>query len=165
MTWHSSVDGATHRERQDVSDAAGPKVSMLARGTLATGTYLLVVDYQHRAWWDEATQPTGRSSGAVIVRRLMWPDAYDDPQRIRVLLDANRLRLVGPETMGGHETLHLSATDGSTDLWVDGATYLPVRQTGAATFDYEWLPRTPENLARFELSAPDGFTHRDKPIE
>ncbi|GAA2388082.1 hypothetical protein [Dactylosporangium salmoneum] len=163
-TWRSSVDGGTHRERKDVSGAAGPMRSMLARGTLATGAYLLVVDYQHRAWWDTATPPTGRSADAGVVRQLMWPNPYEDPRHILVLLDAKRLRLVGPEAVGGHETLHLSATDGSTDLWVDGATYLPVRQTGALTVDYEWLPRTPENLARFELAAPDGFTHRDTPI-
>ena len=54
-----------------------------------------------------------------------------------------------------------------TIIWVDPATYLPVRLTNQWTrpmvsvpmrFDIRWLPPTSVNLAQLTVRIPPGFT-------
>jgi hypothetical protein len=43
-------------------------------------------------------------------------------------------------------------------LWVNPATYLPVRMTiGPVNASFEWLAPTPANLAPLHLTVPAGF--------
>jgi hypothetical protein len=84
---------------------------------------------------------------------------------------------LGHDQLGGRDTLHLQRHASfdtpmgtrafTNDLWVDALTYLPVRQRNSTSgtggqmsvTDYDWLPRTPENLLKLELVVPDGFKH------
>ena len=48
-------------------------------------------------------------------------------------------------------------------LWIDPATYLPVRMTASGTtvsyeIDYRWIPRTPASVAALVAPVPAGFT-------
>ncbi|MFG2038454.1 hypothetical protein [Dactylosporangium sp. NPDC048998] len=165
------IDVATQRSRADSTGPAGPMSSVITSGPITQAQDVLVIDYREKAWWTyRSTPPTGLPADALK------GDPYQDPQQIRALLDASSLRLVGRERVAGHDTYHIQATGlpaelrASQDLWVDAETYLPYRVTSAkggrsATIDYEWLPRTPENLAPLDLRPPTGFTHRDRPIE
>jgi hypothetical protein len=72
--------------------------------------------------------------------------------------------------MNGQNTVHLGGPKPTgrgiaIDIWVDAATYLPVRIAVVSpdisvTSRYTWLPRTPQNLAPFDLKPPTGFTQR-----
>jgi hypothetical protein len=72
------------------------------------------------------------------------------------LVSVQRSRL-GPKTLGTITTI----------IWVDPATYLPVRLTTQWTrpivsvpdrFDFRWLPPTSANLALLTVRIPPGFT-------
>jgi hypothetical protein len=73
------------------------------------------------------------------------------------LVSVQRSRL-GPKTLRSITTI----------IWVDPATYLPVRLTTQLTrpivsvpmsFDFRWLPPTSANLALLTVRIPPGFTH------
>src|SRR5262249_31222973 len=134
------------------------------------------VDYEERTW---STGSAKRAPGAgPLGSRTQLPD------KLRTDLDQGVLRIVGREQLNGRETLHVTRTaqmhpftvGGRTvtlsdagirvDYWIDVETHLPLRQTTDATSmpngvalvnDYDWLPRTPENLAKLELHVPRGF--------
>jgi hypothetical protein len=95
---------------------------------------------------------------------------------IQQAIASGTLELLGHETVNGLDTLHLRlfGPDRSyrVDIWVDSATYLPVRDIAGkssgnagpdefpaeiAVTTYSWLPRTDENLARLVLTPPAGF--------
>jgi hypothetical protein len=83
----------------------------------------------------------------------------------------------GTEVVDGRELGRLRTTmknaDGSVDgeevLLYDRETFRPVRSVmypgtpREAVFEYEYLPRTPENLALLVTSAPDGYTQQTTP--
>jgi hypothetical protein len=92
-----------------------------------------------------------------------------DPPKISNALQDGSMELVGPETLDGTRAEHIrlvrppAGYEGLLlDLWVDSSTFLPVRLTiggsNPTQADYEWLPRTPENLALTTLEVPAGFT-------
>ena len=69
-------------------------------------------------------------------------------------------------TIDGRQTLVLSNDEPGMNrqIWVDPATYLPVRMTahwsgGSYQIDYTWVRRTPQSLAAtFQPTVPAGFT-------
>lgn len=123
--------------------------------------YYTTVDYERETWstyHDTSEPPT-----------LEVPDVLD-ADALKQAIDEGRIELIGPEPIGDKNTHHLrlfaTFRGYQIDLWVDSTSYLPVRQTstvigGSAkpvlTSDYDWLPRTEENLAKLELTPPPGF--------
>lgn len=68
---------------------------------------------------------------------------------------------------GSHQRQGRTLASLTTIIWVDPATYLPVRLTSQwtrptvsvpATFDFEWLPPTSANLALLKVRIPPGYT-------
>jgi hypothetical protein len=128
---------------------------------------MLTVDYTRHVWWRNTVSEPEKVPVATA-----FGVPYADPDRIRADLARGALVLIGNEQVAGHATEHLRMTlniDGTAavaeDLWVDSATFLPVRLIGQKgpkgfTVFYEWLPRTAENLARLELTPPAGFTEQ-----
>lgn len=129
---------------------------------------VLTVDYAHHVWWQKTypyTWPAGRTPAPNPPKSL--PGNSDD---IRTQLANGDLILVGIEQVAGHTAEHLRTAHELEpghymDIWVDSTTYLPVRMAIHAgqtswSITYEWLPRTPENLARLELTPPAGFTEQ-----
>ncbi|HEV2781196.1 MAG TPA: hypothetical protein VGX25_17580 [Actinophytocola sp.] len=126
------------------------------------------VDYDLRKW--STGHRTDRNPPSAI------PD-ITDADSIRTAITDGTVELVGRETVDGLDTLHLRLfgpnREYRIDMWVDSRTYLPVREiaakssggTGdqefpsahAVTTTYDWLPRTPDNLARLVLTPPAGF--------
>jgi hypothetical protein len=162
------------------SDLAGPVGVSTVRiaGQLAWATRtsvegdritLLSVDYRRHTWQrDTLPREAKMPAGAYGV-------PYGDRDVIRENLASGQLELVGTEQVAGHTAEHLRLvlpTDeqalAGMDLWVDSTTYAPVQLTGhkgkvTFTVKYDWLPRTPENLARLTLAPPADFTEGAAP--
>jgi hypothetical protein len=78
------------------------------------------------------------------------------------------LTVVGYDQVNGAPTIHLRLRVSSTseiDLWVAADTYLPVQlkvpdlgRAPGQMITYAWLPRTPANLAKVNLTPPPGLT-------
>jgi hypothetical protein len=155
-------DAKTKRRRSDDYDAHGAHLTSLSM-TGDNDSNALVVDYVSHTWYRTGFGIAKASPGPEKPGWLDLP--LVDPDYVKKAEASGTLRLIGPETVGGHNTVHLQwAIEGFTlDLWVDASTYLPFRQVthgakGGSTVDYTWLPRTPENLAGLDLAIPAGFS-------
>ena len=183
------TDKATLRYRNDVYDtsteiagrSADGKIHVPAPNELTPGPIHLhqshavsgpdgdqditTVDYDLRTW----------STGHLTDKRPSDIPDITGADSIRKAITDGTVVLVGKENVDGHDTLHLRL-DGPRqsyriEMWVDGTTYLPVRETAAkgdgngfpatatVTTTYTWLPRTEENLAKLVLTPPSGFKH------
>jgi hypothetical protein len=139
-----AADGSTFRLLVTI---AGKPVVDLSRDTVAD------VFVDHRDHTYRARQGTE-----------MGAPEHDDlwtPKEIQMALARGDMTVVGPGApVNGKPTLLLRMTD--RDLWVDTVTYLPVRwewrQENSTPFDVEWLPPTPETLARLTTRIPPGYT-------
>ncbi|HWB38255.1 MAG TPA: hypothetical protein VHA75_19725 [Rugosimonospora sp.] len=171
----TTLDGGNAQDAW--ADPAGQKVvSTSSEGGTPRFAYLMAiksdrltilsVDYARQVWWLDSNQRPGKvPAGALGV-------PYGDPAEVRAALAGGDLVLVGSEQVDGHATEHLRLSVDSEDsvsvgqdLWVDATSYLPVKLTGHKgpnqfAVGYEWLPRTPENVAKVALTPPAGFTEQ-----
>ena len=118
------------------------------------------VDHVNRTW---RRTPGYHSPGEAVADTDVLT-----PTRIKQALADGRLRVVAQgEAVAGKPTVHLEGDLGvkaapPVGLWVDLDTWLPVRQQylqddAPPPSDVEWLPPTPENLAKLVAAVPDGF--------
>jgi hypothetical protein len=82
---------------------------------------------------------------------------------VRSELKNGHFTLVGHDTIAGIDTLHLHTDADREDIWVDATTFRTIRETvavapGPITVDFQWLDRTPDQLARFTVTIPAGYT-------
>ena len=126
-----------------------------------TGTLIVVYPATH-AWgeWHHLSQILGLSA---------------DPAGIRHQLANGQFTIIRQGVVDGHKAIELGMTGLSSSktglhatadhLWVDAASYLPLRQvlqfsTGRQYMaDYTFLPPTPANLAKLRPVIPAGY-HR-----
>jgi hypothetical protein len=100
---------------------------------------------------------------------------FDGIRQLRDALAAGRWVEDGTEVVDGRELIRLIRAEGESGagdvMLVDPDSYLPIRLRGTIahggfgeTFSqtYEYLPRTPENLALLRPPVPDGFTQVDQ---
>jgi hypothetical protein len=158
-------DPASSRWRVNETAPDGkPRRAMLVTGPDDGTRTVLTVDYADRAWWTyRLDQPDLPSEGS-------WIPMSDGPVDIRNTLRRLSMHVAGTERVDGRDTVHLAGQKPTgrgiaIDIWVDAATYLPVRMAVVSpdmslTSRYTWLPRTPDNLAPFDLRPPAGFTQR-----
>jgi hypothetical protein len=158
-------DPAGSRWRVDETGPDGaPRRAMLVTGPADGTRTVLTVDYADRAWWTYRLEQPEEPSDVSWIATLDGPDDIQDALRLW------SLHVVGTERLNGQETVHLGGAKPTgrgiaIDVWVDAATYLPVRiaivsPDLSVTSRYTWLPRTPQNLAPFDLKPPAGFTRR-----
>ncbi|MGH3299884.1 MAG: hypothetical protein ACRDP7_49675 [Trebonia sp.] len=125
----------------------------------------IFVNYKTKSWSEQ--------SGVCVVCQLTG--SY--PTNLTELIKDNDFKEVGRVTVDGHRAIEFHAVelgDSSTlwlrinsTLWVDAATYLPLRLTSTeslrheytdtTTTDYQLLPATPGNLAKLTPPVPAGF--------
>ena len=89
---------------------------------------------------------------------------------LRNAVSCGTLAVTGRQSVDGIEAIELTSRPGSAineTVWVDPATYLPVRINvdlvpGAPTWqtvNITWLPATAQNLAKLTVPVPAGFRH------
>jgi hypothetical protein len=161
-TW---ADGTGTGSLSAVGPAGAPQRAYLT--TVQGGDLVLLdVDYQAHTW-SKSVLPNGLR-GDMPAGALGVP--YGDPAEIRSQLASGNLSLVGTEQVAGRTADHLrmnltgdDAKQAGADLWVDDASYLPMKVSGHKgqyhfTVSFDWLSRSPENLAKIQLTPPVGFT-------
>jgi hypothetical protein len=167
--WLDATTGSDHRRASAYIPGKPPHETWITRdGTRLTVT---IVDSTHRIWWTDTR--------SVAVDKQLDSLSPSTPEEIRQALTegSDRLVLVGREDIDGRATLHLriltNGTAGSDDLWVDATTYRVVRRVilklnppedhVRIQEDFDWLERTPENLARVTFTPPTGYTQVPAP--
>ena len=132
---------------------------------------VIVVDPRHKTWSEQSSpgpKPSRIGCGAPLPSRLTsFPELA---AALRGYVACGTLRSEGRQQVDGVNALKLVSVERSrsgtltTIIWVDPATYLPVRITtqwaGAVLtrFDFRWLPPTKANLALLTVRIPPGFT-------
>lgn len=143
-------------------DAAGQPVATeqnTASGRHAVAT--VTVNYRDRTWWRATltlkpgartpAQPSCISPG-VLPGHETWQSV------IRQELSCGAYTENGRQRVDGVDAMKLSGSNGVV-LWIDPATYLPVRQAdpGARVTDFRWFRATPASLANLKVTVPAGF--------
>ncbi|MFI5928632.1 hypothetical protein ACIA3K_22055 [Micromonospora sp. NPDC051543] len=162
------ADRATSRERQDNKIYYGDVRSY----TLALdGSTAVELNHDKKKWWTYQIASLKPVDSGQIQH---LPPALN-PKDLKRAVDSGKVTLVGKERLDGRQTVHLqwlggpdSAMDAaktaeeSMQIWVDAKSYQPVRVvnklfSGTTTSDYEWLPRTKENLAKVTVWPPADY--------
>lgn len=167
-TWSTPHGDTTRFENLD---AAGSPIDGYLVTITAHRTVSIHIDYQARTW-SKTTYSFGSASSSPGPAPLPVTPKQS-AARLRAQVAAGQMTVVGPETVDGRKSIHLKeVTDqGELDMWVDPATYLPIREISAPPGvpltssqairdDYRWLPDTPANLRLVTAAAaiPPGFT-------
>jgi len=128
-------------------------------GLNVTGTFFAVFPARH-AWgkWHHLSLTLGLSAGAAQIRRQVAKGLFEIIRR--GVLNGHKAIELGLVLPPGHGAgLHVTAAR----LWVDAATYLPMRQVlrfsdgKQDTTDYRFLPPTAANLAKLRPVIPAGY--------
>jgi hypothetical protein len=147
----SWVDVATGGCRTDTAVNGKPSLTVLVEHGKAT-----FIDYGAREW---STRP----APGVPCEPLT-------PKTIAHDLSTGHYTVAGHATVDGQASLKLVATTTTTGLhpvtkvltlWVNAATYLPIRSTSSGHLTeqttFTWLPATATNKAILKISIPHGF--------
>jgi hypothetical protein len=170
-TWNYANSGQEVTLTQTLGAGGGPELGYLMTAT-SDKTATITINYGNRTWstttypWGYATPPN--TPGPLPQTTVQAADALRDA------INAGSMTDVGPAEVDGQRAIHLvqgSAKTGEIDMWVDPATYLPIRTIetapGESTAsdrairdDYKWLPATAANLSLLTPAGavPAGFT-------
>ena len=154
------ADGSAQRSQTSVEGRLTGDFS-----TSDTGPTISVL-YDTRTYWTQPAEPctSGPKCGSSAL-----PDPFT-AAGIRSLIAGGDLTIVGRgEVVKGTRTIHLRGRSdaislaGSLDMWVNAATYLPIRYTVThASTERDayvaYLPPTKQNLAQLTAPIPNGFT-------
>jgi hypothetical protein len=129
------------------------------------------ISYRDRTWSRTTYRfGTASSPGSPGPRR---ETARQGTAQLRAEVAAGKVTLVGPAVVDGQQAIKLKEVSarGVLYLWVNRATYLPIRTIGTAPGgspasdqairdDYRWLPATPASLRLVSATPaiPAGFT-------
>jgi hypothetical protein len=142
---------------------SGRRVFATETATVADGKAVqeVAVIYGDATWWRATLrQPGGRPpSTPQVCGPGVRIGAGGWPAFIRYELGCGEFRMAG-QRVEGVETVKLTGSNG-TVLWVDPATYLPVRVIVGGLkptqIDFRWLSPTAANLAQLSVRVPAGF--------
>ena len=144
------------------------------------------VNYSSKTWWHGIPDPDnpyhypGRPQPRPSCRTPFSPGIMaggapgDEAAAIREAWSCGQIKAAGQETLGGVNAIKLVSarpipglTEGHFTLWVDPATYLPLRtrwdwaagqgKPGSILADFQWLPATAANRAALNVPVPAGF--------
>jgi hypothetical protein len=171
--------------REQGLDAAGQPVfdasSTTAQSPAGSRTVMNVsgtgVDYPARTWWRSSLQLSLPAAGPAACASAFLPapvgTTLDWAAAIRTALSCGHFQLAGHEQLGSVNAIKLvsAKVNGpyTETLWVDPATYLPVRLTwnwldhraqgpGTLTGDFRWVQPTQDNLSALQVKVPGGFS-------
>jgi hypothetical protein len=158
-----------HTTKRSVFTASGRHL-FDERFTVGNGSVITtVVDYASDTWWTaRSPRPagTGPASAACLpgggIRLTGGHHAW--PDFIRSQLSCGAYAVVGRQAVDGADALKISGNSGHLTLWVNPATYLPVRlETGGLQTDFQWLRPTPAHRAMLGMPVPAGFRQVSPP--
>lgn len=148
---------------------AGQPVFDLGFGMVQGVPTTIVVLYGSRTWWTAPDAGSSAARGPGPGAASCGPDISLNsgagngwPAFIRSQLSCGEYALDGRQRIDGIDAIKITGNKGLDTLWVDPATYLPVRailslgrvQTQA---DFRWLAPTPAHLTKLHVSVPAGF--------
>jgi hypothetical protein len=121
-----------------------------------------VVTYSQRTWWRSSQSLGGPPSGTVTcggpgvqLGQAGWPGF------IRAELRCGGFVLDGRQRVDGIDAIKMTSRHADMTVWVNPATYLPVRLTrpgqGASVTDFRWPPPTAARLAQLNIAIPAHF--------
>jgi hypothetical protein len=170
-TWEYASPGREVTLTHVLGAGGSPVLGYLMTATPDT-TVTITINYRDRTWstatypWGYATPPD--TPGPLPQTTAQAADA------LRAAISAGSMTEAGPAEVDGQRAIHLvqgSAQTGEIDMWVDPATYLPIRTIETAPGesaasdrairdDYKWLPDTAANLSLLTPAGaiPAGFT-------
>jgi hypothetical protein len=170
-TWNYASPGREVTLTHVLGAGGSPVLGYLMTATPDT-TVTITINYRDRTWstttypWGYATPPD--TPGPLPQTTAQAADA------LRAAISAGSMTEAGPAEVDGQRAIHLvqgSAQTGEIDMWVDPATYLPIRTIETAPGesaasdrairdDYKWLPDTAANLSLLTPAGaiPAGFT-------
>ncbi len=146
--------------------AAGQR-AVDVRSTIAAGgrATTVAVNYRDATWWRATSQgppatPAPAQLGCGSHGMDLGPGGW--PSFIRHQLSCGGYTASGRQRVNGISAIKLTEGKGRDVLWVDPATYLPVRALIAGRqqqvqTDFRWLPPAPARLAQLSLPVPAGF--------
>lgn len=126
------------------------------KAALPTKTEVIFVQYGNRTW-------------SVTYAGIATQSAAASLQELHQTIATGNFTVVGKTVIDGQTVLELTdhykvdGEAGEQTVWVDPATYLPVRTLSddagnTNQVDYEFLPPTPANMAELKPTIPAGFT-------
>jgi hypothetical protein len=129
------------------------------------------VDPVHKTWSQQQAyqRPEPIETGCGLSQVTSWSSYPEMAAGLREDLACGALTSEGMQRVDGVNALKLVSVQRTrtTTIWVDPATYLPVRLTTQWTgvpksvpwsFDFQWLPPTSANLALLKVQIPPGYT-------
>lgn len=152
-----------HTAKRSVFTASGRHLFderfALGHGSVTT----TVVDYTSHTWWTaRSPRPavTGPASATCLpgggIRLTGGHNAW--PDFIRAQLSCGAYAVAGRQAVDGADALKITGGSGHLTLWVDPATYLPLRlENGGLRTDFQWLRPTPAHQAMLTMPVPAGF--------
>jgi hypothetical protein len=112
--------------------------------------------------FDWVITPAGRTTAVIYIRGqeivLGGGSGNGWPAFIRSQLACGAYTVAGRQMIDGIDTIKITGTSSSFTFWVNPVNYLPVRANlGSRQTDFRWLPASPVNLARLNVTVPAGF--------
>ena len=132
------------------------------------GATTVAVNYLDRTWWQATVtaKPGVRAPAQPSCSAGGFPGPQNPQSVIRQELSCGAYTEGGRQRVDGIDTIKLTGTRGLV-LWIDPATYLPVRQVvpGAEPnqTDFRWYPATSVGLAKLKVAVPAGFRQAQPP--
>jgi len=170
-TWEYASPGREVTLTHVLGAGGSPVLGYLMTATPDT-TVTITINYRDRTW-STATYPWGYVTPPDTPGPLPQTTAQA-ADALRAAISAGSMTEAGPADVDGQRAIHLvqgSAQAGEIDMWVDPATYLPIRTIETAPGesaasdrairdDYTWLPDTAANLSLLTPAGaiPAGFT-------
>jgi hypothetical protein len=126
----------------------------------------VVVDYRDRTWWqDSSAAPAGQMRSGCAAQTAI--STRDWPSFLRAELRCGQFRMAGQQRVDGITAIEVIQPQGPVTLWVNPATYLPVRLvTGGQQpiqADFRWLTAASAGPAQLAMPVPAGFREVQAP--
>jgi hypothetical protein len=170
-TWEYASPGREVTLTHVLGAGGSPVLVYLMTATPDT-TVTITINFRDRTW-STATYPWGYVTPPDTPGPLPQTTAQA-ADALRAAISAGSMTEAGPAEVDGQRAIHLvqgSAQTGEIDMWVDPASYLPIRTIETAPGesaasdrairdDYKWLPDTAANLSLLTPAGaiPAGFT-------
>ncbi len=169
----TSIAEWTYRGTTTMSAFSGTGQRVVTSEVSGGGREVTVI-YRNGTWWS-ATAPASnfqqgparsRCGAGISVGPGGWPAAIRQELSCGAYKDDGRQPINVAGNFRDVDAIKLIGPRGSA-LWINPATYLPVRQVVAGRqptlTDFRWLPPTPANLAQLSVRVPAGFRQVPRP--